>query len=124
MAERADQELQALYVRLYFDEDVSAGVIDNLRQRGFDVLSARDADRLRLDDDAQLAFATAEGRVLFTHNRYDFELRHNRCLAGGWRHCGIILALRRPSDTVVVARLLALLNSVTADEMINQLRHV
>ena len=124
MAERADQELQALYVRLYFDEDVSAGVIDNLRQRGFDVLSARDADRLRLDDDSQLAFATAEGRVLFTHNRYDFELRHNHYLAEGLRHCGIILAVRRPSDTVVVARLLALLNSVTADEMINQLRHV
>jgi len=32
--------------------------------------------------------------------------------------------LRRPSDTVVVARLLALLNSVTADELINQLRYV
>ena len=124
MAERADQELQALYVRLYFDEDVSAGIVENLRQRGFDMLSARDADRLRLDDDAQLAFAIAEGRVFFTHNRYDFELRHNRYLAEGRRHCGSILAMRRPSDTVVVARLLALLNSVTADEMVNPLRCV
>jgi hypothetical protein len=124
MADRADQELQALYVRLYLDEDVSAGIVENIRQRGFDVLSARDADRLRLDDDAQLAFAISEGCVLFTHNRYDFEQRHNRYLAEGRRHCGIILAMRRPSDTVVVARLLALLNSVTADEMINQLRYV
>jgi len=37
MAERADQELQALYVRLYFDEDVSAGIVENLRQRGFEM---------------------------------------------------------------------------------------
>ncbi|OIO96439.1 MAG: hypothetical protein AUK03_03930 [Anaerolineae bacterium CG2_30_64_16] len=124
MPESADQELRALYVRLYFDEDVSAGIVENLRQRGFDVLSARDADRLHLDDDAQLAFAVAEGRALFTHNRSDFEQRHRRYLAEERRHYGIILAMRRPSDAAVVARLLALLNSVTADEMVNQLRYV
>lgn len=124
MTERADQELLALYVRLYFDEDVSASVVENLRQRGFDVLSARDADRLHLDDDAQLAFAVAEQRALFTHNRYDFEQRHTRYLAEGRQHFGIILAIRRPSDAAVVARLLALLDSVTADEMVNQLRYV
>ena len=49
MTERADPELKALYVRLYCDEDVSAGIVENLRQRGFDVLSARDIDRLHLD---------------------------------------------------------------------------
>ncbi len=124
MPERADQELLALYVRLYFDEDVSASVVENLRQRGFDVLSARDAGRLHLDDDAQLAFAVAEQRALFTHNRYDFEQRHKHYLTEGLRHYGVILAIRRPSDAAVVARLLALLDSVTADEMINQLRYV
>lgn len=124
MTERADPELEALYVRLYCDEDVSAGIVENLRQRGFDVLSARDTDRLHLDDDAQLGFAVAEQRALFTHNRYDFEQRHRLYLAEGRQHYGIILALRRPSDTAVVARLLALLNSVTGDEMINQLRYI
>ena len=124
MAERADQELQALYVRLYCDEDVSAGIVANLRQRGFDILSARDTDRLHLDDDAQLAFAVAEQRALLTHNRYDFEQQHTRYLAEGRQHCGIILAMRRPSDSAVVVRLLALLNSVTGEEMINQLRYV
>ncbi len=38
MTERADPELKAIYVRLYCDEDVSAGIVENLRQRGFDVL--------------------------------------------------------------------------------------
>jgi hypothetical protein len=124
MAERADQELQALYVRLYCDEDVSAGIVANLRQRGFDILSARDADRLHLDDDAQLAFTVAEQRALLTHNRYDFEQQHTRYLAEARPHYGIILAMRRSSDSAVVAKLLALLNSVTGEEMINQLRYV
>ncbi len=124
MTERADPDLFALYVRLYFDEDVSVGVVNNLRQRGFDVLSARDARHLHLDDDAQLAFAVAERRALVTHNRHDFEQRHGRYLAEGQTHHGMIIARRRASDAAVVARLLALLDSVTADEMINQLRYI
>jgi hypothetical protein len=68
MTERASRDLQALYMRLYFDEDVSRDIVENLRQRGFDVLSARDA--------------------------------------------------------VVVHKLLALLDTATADEMRNQLRYI
>lgn len=124
MTELVNRELSELYLRLYFDEDVASGVVENLRQRGFDVLSARDADRLHLDDDAQLAFAISEQRALVTHNRCDFELWHTRYISEGREHYGIIIAKRRPSDSVVVARLLTLLNSVTADEMINQLRYV
>ena len=124
MTDQADQDLLALYIRLYFDEDVSASIVDNLRQRGFDVLSARDADRLRLDDNSQLAFAIAEGRAFVSHNRYDFEQLHQRYLSEGQEHCGIIIVKRRPSDTAVVVKLLALLNEVTADDMIYQLRYI
>lgn len=124
MTDQADQDLLALYVRLYFDEDVSAIIVENLRQRGFDVLSARDADRLRLDDDSQLAFAVAENRAFVTHNRHDFEQLHQRYLSKGQEHCGIIIVKRRPSDTAVVVKLLALLNEVTADDMIYQLRYI
>ena len=124
MTDQADQDLLALYIRLYFDEDVSATVVEHLRQRGFDVLSARDADRLRLDDDSQLAFAAVENRAFVTHNRYDFEQRHQRYLAEGREHFGIIIAKRRAVDTVVVAKLLTLLNEATGDEMINQLRYI
>ncbi len=124
MSERADPELLALYIRLYCDEDVSAGVVQNLQQRGFDVLSARDADRLRLDDDAQFAFAVAEKRTLVTHNRGDFEQLHERYLADRRLHYGVVVAKRRPSDAALVAKLLALLDSTTADEIVNQLRYV
>ncbi len=33
MTDRADRELQTLYVRLYLDEDVSRDIVENLRQR-------------------------------------------------------------------------------------------
>jgi hypothetical protein len=124
MTERGSQELLPLYLRLYFDEDVSAGIVRNLRQRGFDVLGARDADCLRLDDAAQLAFAVSDQRVLVTHNRCDFESLHGRYLTERRTHYGIIIARRRASDAAVVIRLLALLNSFTAEEMIDQLRYV
>ncbi len=124
MTDQADQDLLVLYVRLYFDEDVSASIVDNLRQRGFDVSSARDAGRLRLDDASQLAFAAADSRAIVTHNRLDFERLHETYLSEDREHHGIIVAKRRPSDTVVVVKLLALLNEVTADDMINQLRYV
>lgn len=124
MTDRADQDLLAFYVRLYFDEDVSASIVDNLRQRGFDVTSARDAGRLHLDDASQLAFAAADGRAFVTHNRLDFERLHQRYLSEGREHHGIIVAKRRPSDTAVVVKLLALLNEVTAGDMIDQLRYI
>jgi hypothetical protein len=124
MTERAEPALLPLYVRLYFDEDVSVDIVSNLRQRGFDVLSTHEARLLQLDDDAQLAFAVQEQRALVTHNRRDFELRHEQALAEGHTHCGIIIARRRANEAAVVSRLLALLNSVTAEEMANQLRYI
>jgi hypothetical protein len=65
-----------------------------------------------------------KGRALVTHNRHDFEARHRRHLDEGTKHCGIVIAKRRSRDETTVAKLLDLLNSVTADEMQMQLRYV
>ena len=124
MTDQADQDLLDLYIRLYFDEDVSASIVDNLRQRGFDVLSARDASRLRLDDESQLNYAVTQRRTFLTHNRRDFEQLHLRYLGEQQEHCGIIIAKRRSSDSVVVMKLLVLLDQMTGDDMLNQLRYI
>ena len=124
MTEKADEELQALYTRLYCDEDVSAEIVKNLRQRGFDVLCARDAGLLSRDDDAQLAFAASQGRALVTHNRHDFEVRHQNYVEAGQRHWGVIIAKRRSRPAHVVRRLLSLLNRVAAEEMQDQLWYI
>ena len=123
MTEKADEELVSLYIPLYFDEDVSANIVSNLRARGFDVVSARDEGMLRQDDDEQMTFAVSQRRAIVTHNRVHFEDQHRKFLQAGRKHYGIIIARRRPKDAEVVARLLALLNALTAEEMENQLRY-
>lgn len=123
MTENGEGEFSTLYIHLYFDEDVSAGVIENLRTRGFDVLSARDAGRLGRTDDEQMLYAVSLRRALVTHNRVDFEKQHRRFLEEGMKHYGVIIAKRR-RDAEVVAKLLALLDTVAAEEMQNQLRYI
>lgn len=123
MIEDDREEYTSLYIHLYFDEDVSAGIVENLSTRGFNVLSARDADTLRKSDDDQMLYAVSLHRALVTHNRVDFEKQHTRFLESGMKHYGVIIARRR-KDTEVVSRLLALLDSVTAEEMQNQLRYI
>lgn len=120
----ADATLFSLYMRLYFDEDVSVEIAANLKSRGFDVLTVRDAGRLRLTDEAQIAFAIQEQRAIVTHNRIDFELLHEKYLATQHLHFGIIIAKRRLHDDIVVRKLLNLLDQVSGDEMRNQLRYI
>jgi hypothetical protein len=124
MAERKNEKLLSLYVKLYFDEDVSAAIVTNLRTRGFDVKSARDSGMLGEDDDPQLAFVVSQDRALVTHNRHDFERLHDRYLETGRTHRDIIIAKRQSRPEHVVARLADLLNQISADEMVNQLRYI
>ena len=123
MIERNGEGISSLYIHLYFDEDVSAGIVDNLRTRGFDVLSSRDADTLGKSDDEQMLYAVSLRRAIVTHNRADFETQHREFLENGLKHFGVIIAKRR-KDAEVVARLLSLLDDATAQEMENQLRYI
>jgi predicted nuclease of predicted toxin-antitoxin system len=63
--------VSSLFIRLYLDEDVNVLVADLLRARGFDVITARDAEQLSITDVAQFAYAVNQGRTLVTHNRID-----------------------------------------------------
>lgn len=123
MTENNEGEFSFLYIHLYFDEDVSVGIVENLQTRGFDVLSARDAGALGKTDDEQMLYAVSERRAVVTHNRVDFEKQHVKFLESGMNHYGIIVAKRR-KDVEVVNKLLALLDAVTAEEMKNQLRYI
>ena len=123
MTEEKDGEFSTLYIHLYFDEDVSVGIVENLRTRGFDVLSVRDAGARGRSDDEQMLYAVSQKRAIVTHNRVDFEKQHVKFLENGMQHYGVIVAKRR-KDTEVVAKLLELLDTFTAEEMKNQLRYI
>ena len=53
-------------IRFYLDQHQSNALAAGLRARGIDVLTAHEAGRCGMSDSDQLAFATAEGRVVVT----------------------------------------------------------
>lgn len=123
MTERTHGEISSLYIHLYFDEDVSVGIVENLRTRGFDVLSSRDSDMLGRSDDEQMLYAVSLQRAIITHNRVDFEVQHSKFVENGLKHYGVIVAKRR-KDAEVVTKLLGLLDAVSGDEMEDQIRYI
>ena len=65
---------------LYADQDVSREIVTHLRRGGLDVIMTREVQRQRNADPEQLAFATAQQRILLTRNRDDFVLLHDAWL--------------------------------------------
>lgn len=66
-------------------------VVDALRVAGVDVLTSAEVGRHRASDEDQLAFATSEGRVIFTANQGDFARLHRRWMNEGKSHAGIVI---------------------------------
>jgi len=112
-----------LFIAIYLDEDIDVLVADLLRARGFDADTAVAAGQIGKSDAEQVAFATSQGRALVTHNRRDFEELARSYASASRTHAGMILAVRR-SPYEIARRLLAILNHVTADEMVNQVRYI
>jgi len=112
-----------LFASLYLDEDVSVLITDILQARGFDVTTARNEKMLARGDAEQLAKAISLQRCLFTHNRIHYERLHRDAIAGGQKHFGIIIGSRR-NVYELARRLATLLNTLTADEIENQLLYI
>lgn len=108
-------------IRLYFDEDsMRRGIVRALRARHFDVVTAFEAQLIKIPDDKHLAYAATQGRVLFTFNRGDFARLHKAYLRKGRQHAGIILSNQLETG-VIVRRLLKLLSAKSAADMQNWL---
>jgi predicted nuclease of predicted toxin-antitoxin system len=56
-------------VRFVFDNHLPNVVADELRRRGVDVQTAHEAGRSRLPDDELIRLATADARVVVTHDQ-------------------------------------------------------
>lgn len=113
-------EVNALFIRLYLDEDVYKDLAPALRARGFEAISVHELKRTGYSDAEQLAYAVSQQCALFSFNSPDYVALHVDYLASGREHYGIILSKQRPLGQVL-RRLLDLLNRVTADTAVNQL---
>ena len=55
-------------MKLHVDEDADAhALLSALRQRGLDVSSSRELALLQCSDEEQLAWATEQGRAIYTY---------------------------------------------------------
>lgn len=107
-------------LRFHLDEHVAGAIAAGLRRRGIDVTTAADARLLGAKDDAHLAFAVAEGRVVFTNDE-DYLVLHDQ----GIEHAGIAYCHQQSRSLGDVIRALMLLWEVLEpDEMRNHVEFV
>ena len=112
-----------IFAQVYIDEDVDILVATLLIARGLDATTARQQRTLGELDPQQLAFAASMGRCMLTHNRLDFEELHTNYVLNNQTHAGIIIAKRRNSYEIA-ERVAMLLDTLTADEIANQLLYI
>jgi hypothetical protein len=73
-------------------------------------------------DESQLAFATAQGRIIYSFNVGDFYDLHTRWLSSQRSHAGIVLAHQGQfSVGEQIRRLVRLVNALSPEEMRNRL---
>lgn len=112
-----------LFIALYTDEDVTTGLAPALRRRGYVAESSTEAGTQGISDEAQLTYAAERGMVLLTYNIQDFIPLAQRWYFAGHEHAGIIFSeqFSQRQFGELLQRILRLLNSLTADEIRNQL---
>jgi len=106
-------------VRYYTDEHVAKAVARGLRQRGVDVLTVAEANRLGAADEEHLAYAFAEGRVVFTQDN-DFL----RLASLGKTHAGIVYAPQHTPIGEIITGLMLIYHVMEAEEMMGNVEYL
>ena len=107
-------------IRFHLDEHVAHAVADALRRLGIDVTTSGDANFLGAADADHVAYAVAQGRVIFTEDD-DFLV-----LAGaGVQHSGLAYCRQNTRSIGQVVRALELIWEVyEPDEMSNRIEFI
>jgi hypothetical protein len=109
-------------IRLLIDEDsMDHRFVRALRARGVDVTTVGEIQTTSFSDDAQLLLATQHQQALYTFNVGDFCQLHRIYMAEGRTHAGIIISLQDYSIGEQMRRVLKLMATKSAAEMVGQL---
>jgi predicted nuclease of predicted toxin-antitoxin system len=101
-------------IRFHLDENVSSAIADGLIRRGIDVSTTPEEGLIASSDEAQLAFALSQGRVIFTQD--DDFLRLNQA---GFTHAGIVYCRQNTRSIGEIVRGLVLIwEYVEPEEML------
>lgn len=102
-------------MRFHLDEQVTHAISRGLRARGIDVTTTTDAGLISAADDAYIAFARDQQRVIFTQDA-DF-LR--------MAHAGIVYCPHGTASIGHIVRFLGLMNDcVAAEEMVGRVEFI
>ena len=113
------QAPERLFIALLLDENVDEKLGPALRHYGYDALTVREAGRRGRSDEEQLDYAASTGRALLSHNIADFARLHERWLAQGREHWGILLT-EEIDFRNLLRRILRALDRYSADEAKNR----
>jgi predicted nuclease of predicted toxin-antitoxin system len=100
---------------------LSPRLATQLRRYGFDTVSSQEAGKLSHDDESQFAWAVSQQRAIVTFNFADFAEFHDKYIEAGKEHFGVILSTAE-TVAVLLHRLLRLLNTLSAEDLKNQIR--
>jgi hypothetical protein len=104
----------------YLDQHIPGAVVNGLRQHAIDVLTAQEAGNCGSHDPDQLAFATAQERVMVTFDP-DYLALHN----AGTPHAGIAWCPATKYRVGFLIQMLILLHGVAdRDEMKNRVEYL
>jgi predicted nuclease of predicted toxin-antitoxin system len=115
--------IEGLSLLIYLDHNVDPLLAKDVRNAGYNAVAAVEAGNAPLADLDQLTWAADRGRCIITHDYDDYPRLAAEWFFEGRDHSGIILC-RQPPDISygeMLRRLLRLLDTLTADEMVNRL---
>lgn len=107
--------------KLYLDEHISHRLAAQLRQYGFDATSTFETGMGEASDDELLAYAASQQRTIVTFNHKDFAIFHAEYMTENKEHWGIVFSTEEKPD-IIRRRLLRLLNTLSVEELKNQIR--
>lgn len=110
-------------VRFYLDEDISPRVAQALRAKGVEAISAYEVGNIALDDEEHLEYAANEGYTLVTCNARHFVPLFKKWWREGRAHSGIVVS-KQMEFGEMVKRLIRLAETVTREEMHNNIKHL
>lgn len=113
-----------LYAALYADTDVRKAVVSQIKAHGYDIVAATALKHYDWSDEKHLMWAAAEERAMLIHNIKDYNRLYNAWWVAGRTHAGIIECPQEWPTGEIVRRLLTLLNSLTAEELVNNYVHL
>ena len=109
--------------RLLLDEHIWAYLAKILREQGFDVIHVNEVDLVGTPDTKIMAYAVGERRAVVTFNIKDFIPLAIQYYEDGKEHYGIVVS-NQLSRGELQKRVIKLLKSVTAEELMNAVRYL